>query len=215
MCRWPNGVGGIYTSCAPNEDPDNHKYFSVFAREPACGDGVRSTDEICDVSDGGETDWRHDYEDKPGRGYVCNSSCQSICPAIRVCEDEQEMNCCGNGILEPGEECELTGDRESLGVSGASQCNPETCTEIELKDGERVRLKDSGCDDLDNDCADEGQDAEGPNGRQMLTVYHFSRNIALPQPDDTNAPTPPYVGDVADRHVVRLGGSAKMFRPHH
>ena len=188
-----------------NAEPDNSKYFSVFAREAACGDGVRSTDEICDVSPAGNTQWRYDYEDKAGRGYVCNSSCQSECPAIRACSDGQDANCCGNGILEPGEECELKENREAVGTTGASQCDPETCTEKERREGDRVKLKDSACNEPDIDCV--ADPVEG--ARLPVSVYESSRSVSLPRPDEDNAPPMPYVSDVADRHIVRLGGNAQ------
>ena len=82
--------------------------FPVEAPAPVCGNGILEDwhDEICDYN-----------ADPTGcpPGQVCNALCE--------CETVEE---CGNGIKDPGEECDGD-DAEACGDTGCSSdciCNP-------------------------------------------------------------------------------------------
>ena len=74
------------------------------------------------------------------------------------------------------------------------------------REGDRVKLKDSACNErILTAWLTRLKELDYPS------VYESNRSVSLPRPDEDNAPPMPYVSDVADRHIVRLGGNAQMF----
>jgi hypothetical protein len=97
-------------------------YVSGFYVDGDCGDGMKSTNEECDLTDLGTADCVS--EGFVGGQLTCNSDCTlntSLCDS------------CGNGTLDSGEECDGTdfggATCDSLGFStGDLACDPATCS---------------------------------------------------------------------------------------
>jgi cysteine-rich repeat protein len=145
-----SGFGGIEGCDDGNTDPDDG--CSATCAIETCGNGVLDPDEECDLGSAnsptgaclpesctlarcGDGEVREGVEACDDGGTAAGDGCSPICAA----------EACGNGILDPEEECDLGAANSPSGA-----CLPESCELARCGDGE-VRAEVEECDDGNTD----------------------------------------------------------------
>ena len=155
------------------DDPESPPPLPPPPPAPFCGDGSVDPGEACDGADlGGQTCQALGFD---GGILACNAGCDFDTSG---CTNQPPPPVCGNGVLEPGEECDgsdLGGqtcsdfgfDQGSLACTGQCTIDTSDCSNasqqcaLGFEDGERVPTSGNcGCGTLTASCT-------GPNGVRL------------------------------------------------